>query len=404
MGRQLPRHIPNAGNVGIAVLSAEAKSSGEVRADLVTVQQLEPVSPLEQASLQGPRQGGLPRTGEPSEPDHEASLCRLRRCRPGPAGRQATDPAVAVPTLIGASQHLRDLWAHEVTGDRLTGAEHAPHLGARERDALAVGMGTGLGGGHAAAGHAMEDLVEQERRDAQLLRRQRGDQPLSVERTVVGADAGLVSPDDKVGAAVILAHERVQESLPWAGVPHGRDEGRQQHAVGREVPQRRLVGLHAHLDGHVAILGRPDQRVEQQAVADLQCDPLQVLMGPVEWVAGLEADDPAPASGLERRPCLRGGQRVPASQASQWLDDGPDRTGNRQGRRGEDPGGARMGGIARPEHPLRLAQPIALVHLVDLEHAERVTARIAEGEPVAANPHPVGHTQAHRDGPQQPVW
>ncbi len=82
----------------------------------------------------------------------------------------------------------------------------------------------------------------------------------SVEGTVVGADAGLIAPDDEVGAAVVLAHERVQEGLPRAGVPHGRDEGREHHPVGQEVAERGFVGPHADLHRHVAVLGRPDQR------------------------------------------------------------------------------------------------------------------------------------------------
>ena len=42
-------------------------------------------------------------------------------------------------------------------------------------------MGTGLGRRHTAAGRAVEHLVEQQRRDAEFLRRQRSNQPLRVE-------------------------------------------------------------------------------------------------------------------------------------------------------------------------------------------------------------------------------
>ncbi len=249
----------------------------------------------------------------------------------------------------------------------------------------------------------MEHLVEQQRRDAKLLGRQRSDQPLRVERTVVIAYAGLVAPHDEVGATVILAHQRVQQGLPWPGVPHRRDQGGQQHPLGREGPQRRLVSPHAHLDRHVAVLGRPDQRVQQQAVADLQRAPLQVLMRPVDRVAGLEAGDPAPASRGERRPRLRRSQRVPARHAVQRPDHSPDRAGNRQGGPTKDPGDTRMGGVAGPKHPLRLAQLVTLVHLADLQHTQRATAHVAEREPVAADPGSVRYSQTHRNRPQQPV-
>src|SRR6266567_6542700 len=87
----------------------------------------------------------------------------------------------------------------------------------------------------------------------------------------------------------------------------------------------------------------PTNGVEQQAVADLQRALLQILMRSMDWVARLEADNRAPASRHERCPHLRGGQRVPGRQAVQRLDLGPDRTGNRQGGRAEDPGDTRVG-------------------------------------------------------------
>ena len=47
---------------------------------------------------------------------------------------------------------------------------------------------------------------------------------------------------------------------------------------------------------HVARLGHADDRVDQQAAADLLGGPLgQLFVGPVQGVAGLEGDDPAPA-------------------------------------------------------------------------------------------------------------
>src|SRR6266487_7001280 len=101
--------------------SAKAQPLGEVRADLVTVEQLESVPPLEQARREGPRHSRLPCAREPGEPDHKASL---RRHRLRSSGRLANDLPVPVWLLVGASQHLRDLGPHEVRQDRFTGAQH----------------------------------------------------------------------------------------------------------------------------------------------------------------------------------------------------------------------------------------------------------------------------------------
>jgi hypothetical protein len=54
---------------------------------------------------------------------------------------------------------------------------------------------------------------------------------LGVVGPVVIADAGVVAPDDEVGAAVVLATDGVPDSLPWAGVAHGRREGRHDDPV-----------------------------------------------------------------------------------------------------------------------------------------------------------------------------
>ena len=51
---------------------------------------------------------------------------------------------------------------------------------------------------------------------------------------------------------------------------------------------------------HVARLGHADDRVDQQAAADLLGRPLgQLFVSPVQGIAGLEGDDPAPAQRLK---------------------------------------------------------------------------------------------------------
>jgi hypothetical protein len=135
--RQLGGHVPDTGDVGVAVLPAEAEVPREIRADLVAVQQLESVSPSEQVGPEGTHQCGLPRAGEPGEPDHEAGLRGLRQRRPDPTGRRgvgrgpACAPGGAVRALIGASQHLGDLWPHELRRHVLARGQHLPDSGAR---------------------------------------------------------------------------------------------------------------------------------------------------------------------------------------------------------------------------------------------------------------------------------
>ncbi len=121
----------------------------------------------------------------------------------------------------------------------------------------------------------------------------------------------MVAPDDEVGAAVVLAADRVPDRLARAAVAHGRGEGREQHAVLRVVAvQQRAVAVDAHRGRHVVALRLADQRVHEQAVDDLERRLGDVLVRAVDRVAGLEAghrapaalgDDPPGVDGIERQ-------------------------------------------------------------------------------------------------------
>ena len=105
----------------------------------------------------------------------------------------------------------------------------------------------------------------------------------------------------KCGAAVVAADDRVQQDLARAGHPH-RQRQQAEHDGARlvVVVDQRPVAADAGEVVDVARLGHADDRVDQQAAADLLGGSLgQLLVGPVQRVAGLEGDDLAPAQRLE---------------------------------------------------------------------------------------------------------
>ena len=57
--------------------------------------------------------------------------------------------------------------------------------------------------------------------------------------------------------------------------------------------------------------------------------------------------------------------------------------------------------IGRPEAVLRLAVPVVVVHLGDLEHRQLAAALVGEGD--AAADGSLVHGEAHREGPRKPV-
>src|SRR5262245_45689466 len=68
--------VPDAADVGVAVLPREPQSLGQVLAHLVAVEDLDVAAPRAQDLADGPREGGLPRARETGEPDGEPRLLR----------------------------------------------------------------------------------------------------------------------------------------------------------------------------------------------------------------------------------------------------------------------------------------------------------------------------------------
>ena len=123
---------------------------------------------------------------------------------------------------------------------------------------------------------------------------------LGVEGAVVLAHAGVVPADDQVGAAEVLAEHRVEQGFPGTGVAHiqgitGLDAGVLDEIIlGEDVD-----GLGAHFRGDVAGFQFAQELVDQDAVADLDGDLGQVLVGAVHGVPELQGGDGVPS------PCLQ---------------------------------------------------------------------------------------------------
>src|SRR5215204_306305 len=139
-------------------------------------------------------------------------------------------------------------------------------------------------------------MLEHERRYPKLLGLELLKNVLGVVGAVVAAYPRMVAPHYKVGAAVVLAAEGVEDGLPRPRVAHSRREDREHGPVsGIVLLQDRFVGAHPYIRWDVVRLGLADQGVEQQAVHGLKGALLDVLVGAVDGVTGLEADYALPA-------------------------------------------------------------------------------------------------------------
>ena len=101
-------------------------------------------------------------------------------------------------------------------------AQHLAHLGPRQNQAIAVVARTGLVGRHRRAASAEESVLEHQRHDSEFARSEPLEDFLRVVTAVVIADAGVIAPDDKVGATIVAPDDGVKEALaldPSIGKP-----------------------------------------------------------------------------------------------------------------------------------------------------------------------------------------
>ena len=184
--------------------------------------------------------------------------------------------------------------------------EQLAHLRPREEHVVVAGVRARLRRRHLAAGLAPEGVLEEHRLDAELVRLELVEDELRVVGAVVVPDTRVVAADDEVRAAVVLAADRVPDRLPRAGIAHRGREGRDDDAVARVVAvDEDLVRLHPRRGRHVVRLRLADERVDEEPVDGLERALGQVLVRPVDRVAGLEARRPASSRARRRAPACR---------------------------------------------------------------------------------------------------
>ena len=131
-----------------------------------------------------------------------------------------------------------------------------------------------------------------------------------VERTVIIPDTGVIAADELLRAAVILSEKRVQERFPGTRVTHvervaGVDDG----ILDKIVLDERIDGTGTHARGDVSGLEPAEQRVNEHAVAHLDADLGEILVGAMHGIAGLKRRHFRPAALLEHGADFGRGQK-----------------------------------------------------------------------------------------------
>ena len=124
-----------------------------------------------------------------------------------------------------------------------------PDAGTRDLQAIPGIMGTRvLRGGGAAAG-AVENLAEEDGRDAEFPRAIEIEHPLAGKHVVEVTDGCVIAPDEGVGATVIPHDEGVKNGLPRSGEQVVCAQRSHHH------PLRRVVDVDERLHGHDPVMG-----------------------------------------------------------------------------------------------------------------------------------------------------
>ena len=180
-----------------------------------------------------------------------------------------------------------------------------PKLGPGKDNAVFLGVGAGPQGGHAVALMAVEGPVNLKRPALQVFGGITSagnaiENLLGLEQAVEVTYAGMVTTDDHLGDTVVLAEGGMQQGLTGTCIAHIQGVAGLDDVVLHEVVLDQAVdGLYPNVGGNVALLEVTDQGVDQHAIAHLDGDLGQELMGAVHGITQLQGSDVGPTALLE---------------------------------------------------------------------------------------------------------
>ena len=222
----------------------------------------------------------------------------------------------------------------------------------------------------------------------------------------VVAGPGVVAADDEVGAAVVAADDRVQQHLARPGHAHGQGQQAEHHGARLVVVvDQGAIATHARVVVHVARLGHADDRVDQEAAADLLGGALgQLLVRPVQGVAGLEGDDLAPAQRLEVLAELGRGAADLDEVVMRRHADHLEPARGVMARLPAEVGDRGVLGVGRAVGVPGLILLVVGVDLLDVEERQQVAVDVAQGQRLALGDAVAGRDrQGHGQGPEGAV-
>src|SRR6266516_176651 len=153
----------------------------------------------------------------------------------------------------------------------------------------------GLRGCHRVAGATEEGVVEEHRCDAQLGRVELCKDVVSIIGTIVTPYTCMIAAYNEMRAAIVLAHQGMEDRFAWTSVTHGSRKHTQDDTTSRVVVrQQHFITTHTYIGGNIVALGITHERMQVQAINCFHGTLLDVLMGTVHRIACLKTNNTLP--------------------------------------------------------------------------------------------------------------
>ena len=180
--------------------------------------------------------------------------------------------------------------------------QHLTQLGTGQDDAVFLAVGAGTHGGHAVALLAVEGPVDVQRLAEQTLaffggHRDLAEDFLGFEHAVEVAHTGVITADQQVVDAVVLAEGGVQQGFAGTGIAHvQRIAGLDDEVFHEVLVDQGVDAFYAHFGRDVTGFQGAHQGVDHNAVAHFHADLGQVFVRAVHGVAQLQGGNLLPAA------------------------------------------------------------------------------------------------------------
>lgn len=155
--------------------------------------------------------------------------------------------------------------------------------------------GTGFTGGHRLGAGAVEGMLKFQGNNPQGCWIKFIEDMLGIVGAVVVPHTRVIATNNEMGTAVVLTDEGMENRFPWLCIAHRCRINGQNHPIfGEVVLEHDFIAAHPHIGGNVILLGGTYEGMQKETIDDFKGTFLDIFVGAVDRIAGLEPHNGAP--------------------------------------------------------------------------------------------------------------